>query len=145
MEKKKIIIGLVVLAVAGIGIGLYIKNKNKESASAGGSNEEKKTNESESEEKSASKTDEKVETPKEQKQEPKKELQTRKEKRKACGVRPAFKGKRRDLWSKCVAEGGIVSFIGDGDDFTNTYIDFEGQVDNQFMFSEFENSLDLDL
>lgn len=70
----------------------------------------------------------------------KKELVTRKEKRRACGIKPVFKGKKRDLWNKCVAEGGIASFDGDFDDFTNYYLDVQGQT-----FSEFENSLDLDL
>ena len=76
---------------------------------------------------------------------PKAPLTTRKEKKKACGRKPLNKTKKAE-WQKCVDAGGTASFEGsDFDQFENDYIDFEGEVDNQFMYSDFDNSLNLDL
>jgi|LakMenEpi03Aug12_release.lakeMendotaPanAssembly.Ray.scaffolds.fasta_scaffold449125_2 hypothetical protein len=132
MNKKVIYIGLGLLGVAGV--GFYFWNKSKQSAqkSVAESDEKKDsvtTNiKPQSVEKNAptSKPSNTISTT------PKKApLETRKEKRKACGSKPAFKGKKRDLWQKCVNDGGISSF--------------EGYFDNENMFSEFTNNLDLDL
>ena len=71
-------------------------------------------------------------------------LTNRKEKKKACGRKPLNKTKKAE-WQKCVDAGGTASFEGDFDSFEKDYIDFEGEVDNQFMYSDFDNSLNLDL
>ena len=134
MDKKKILIIVGVVAV--VGIGLYMWNKSKKDTQ-GGLESGAETPTDETATKSAEATTETTESAKTP-------LTTRKEKKKACGRKPLTKKKKAE-WQKCVDAGGTASFEGDFDDFQNDYIDFEGQVDNQFMYSEFENSLNLDL
>jgi len=134
MDKKKILIIVGVVAV--IGVGLYMWNKSKKSAESGAEGGAEASADATAT-KSAEVTPEAT-TP------AKTPLTTRKEKKKACGRKPILKKKKAE-WQKCVDEGGTASFEGDFDDFQNDYIDFEGQVDNQSINSEFENSLNLDL
>ena len=135
MDKKKILIIVGVVAV--IGIGYYMYNKSKKSAEGGaeGGAEAPADATTKSAEAPADATTTTAKAP----------LTTRKEKKKACGRKPLNKTKKAE-WQKCVDAGGTASFEGsDFDQFENDYIDFEGEVDNQFMYSDFDNSLNLDL
>lgn len=148
MDKKKILIGLGVIALIGGIYYFYNKSKTAETEKSGG-------------ESTDSTDSKKVETPaistptaSTPPTEPVKVLETRKERRKACGIEPKkitgiltggvaminFK-KRKAKWQACIDAGGVASFEGD---FTD-YIDFEGQSDSQFMFSEVGSGLNLDL
>jgi hypothetical protein len=49
-----------------------------------------------------------------------KPLETRKDKKKACGRRPLIK-KKREEWQKCVDSGGVASFDGDYDNFDDNF------------------------
>jgi hypothetical protein len=40
-------------------------------------------------------------------------LQTRKDKKKACGRKPLFNKEKKAQWEQCVASGGVASFDGD--------------------------------
>ena len=134
MDKKKILIIVGVVAV--IGIGYYMYNKSKKSAEGGAEG---------GAEAPADATTKSAEAPADATTTPKAPLTTRKEKKKACGRKPLNKTKKAE-WQKCVDAGGTASFEGsDFDQFENDYIDFEGEVDNQFMYSDFDNSLNLDL
>lgn len=148
MDKKKILIGLGAIALIG-GI-YYFYNKSKTTDKVNSSGESTDGTDTKKSETPATSTPTELATT----TEPAKSLATRKERRKACGIEPKkitgvltggvaminFK-KRKAKWQACIDSGGVASFEGD---FTD-YIDFEGQVDNQFMFSEFESNLDLDL
>ena len=134
MDKKKILIIVGVVAV--IGIGYYMYNKSKKSAEGGAEG---------GAEAPADATTKSAEAPADATTTPKAPLTTRKEKKKACGRKPLNKTKKAE-WQKCVDAGGTASFEGsDFDQFENDYIDFEGEVDNQFMYSDFDNRLNLDL
>ena len=134
MDKKKILIIVGVVAV--IGIGYYMYNKSKKSAEGGAEG---------GAEAPADATTKSAEAPADATTPAKAPLTTRKEKKKACGRKPLNKTKKAE-WQKCVDAGGTASFEGsDFDQFENDYIDFEGEVDNQFMYSDFDNSLNLDL
>jgi hypothetical protein len=124
MDKKKIfIIGGIVLAVAGIGFYFWNKSKKASEGSAEGVADGSATTPTDATAKTEEKAPEASATAKAP-------LATRKEKKKACGRKPLNKQKREE-WQKCVDAGGTASF--------------EGEIDNQFMFSEFENNLNLDL
>lgn len=134
MDKKKILIIVGVVAV--IGIGYYMYNKSKKSAEGGAEG---------GAEAPADATTKSAEAPADATTPAKAPLTTRKEKKKACGRKPLNKTKKAE-WQKCVDAGGTASFEGsDFDQFENDYMDFEGEVDNQFMYSDFDNSLNLDL
>jgi len=47
-------------------------------------------------------------------------LETRKDKKQACGRRPLIK-KKREEWQKCVDAGGVASFDGDYDNFDDNF------------------------
>lgn len=47
-------------------------------------------------------------------------LETRKDKKQACGRRPLNK-KKREEWQKCVDAGGVASFDGDYDNFDDNF------------------------
>ncbi len=140
MDKKKIF--LILGGVAVIGIGYYLYNKNKKSTQSAGSTE---TTDGATPNSGTTPTSGTTPASSQSTTAEKLALTTRKEKRKACGRKPKVGKKLKALWQKCVDEGGLASFEGDFDDFENEYIDFSTQVDNQFMFSEFSNNLDLDI
>ena len=71
---------------------------------------------------------------------PVKTLNTRKEKRQACGLKPLLKKKRTE-WQKCVDAGGEASFEGDFDEFERDYMDFQGVG----SYSSFQSQFDIDL
>ena len=154
MDKKKILIIVGVVAVAGI--GFYLWNKSKKTAETGGAEGggETKAPTTNAETKSAEATETTATA--------KKPLTSRKEKKKACGRRPVLKKKRAE-WQKCVDAGGSA-FEGDEyDDFEGDYsnvisenydlfegeeyIDFDGEEEQlqSIIYSEFENNLNLDL
>ena len=117
MDKKKIfIIGGVVLAVAGI--GYYFWNKSKKASEGGAEGGAEGTTTPTD---ATAKTEEKA--PETSAKAP---LNTRKEKKKACGRKPLNK-KKREEWQKCVDAGGTASFEGsDFDQWENDYMDFSG-------------------
>jgi len=127
MDNKKILIGLGILAVAGIGFYFWNKNnKNTESGSEDGAELDLggvATSGKQTPDYSITASDDVLDDTSANSS-----LTTRKEKRKACGLKPlkAFK-KKRAMWEKCVAEGGIASFDGSNfEDFQNDYMDFSG-------------------
>lgn len=133
MDKKKILIGVGLLALIG-GVSYYFYSKSKTPADSNeDSGSTKSTSASEEDMKqppignslSVSSLEPKIAG------EPVKVLETRKEKRKACGMKPLLK-KKRALWERCVAEGGIASFEGDFDEFEETYMDFDNNFDISF-------------
>jgi len=146
MDKKKILIGLGVIALIGGIYYFYNKSKNTEIEKSGG--ESTDNTDSKKVETPAISTPTESTSP----TEPVKVLETRKERRKACGIEPKkitgiltggvaminFK-KRKAKWQACIDAGGMASFEGD---FTD-YIDFEGQADSKYIYSE--SDLDLDL
>ena len=136
MDKKKILIIVGVITVIGIGLFMWNKSKNKTGGAEG-------SVDGGSESSADSTATKSVEPPTVETATSKAPLTTRKEKKQACGRKPLLK-KKREEWQKCVDAGGIASFDGDFDGFQNDYIDFEGQVNNQFS-SDFENVLDLDI
>lgn len=137
MDKKKIF--LIIGGVAVLGIGFYLFNKSKKPADGGaeGSTEGGAEAPADSTTKSAEATPETTANEKTP-------LTKRKDKRKACGRKPLLK-KKKEEWQKCVDAGGSASFEGDFDEFEKDYIDFEGEFNNQVMYCEFENSLNLDI
>ena len=134
MDKKKILIIVGVVAV--VGIGLYMWNKSKKTAEGGA--------EGGAEAPADATATKSAEAPADATATAKTPLTSRKDKKKACGRKPLNKKKKAE-WQKCVDAGGTASFEGDFDSFEKDYMDFEGEIDNQFMYSEFENSLNLDL
>ena len=122
MDKKKILIGLGVVALIG-GI-LYFYNKSKSSQSDSSSSDSSAGT-------SAGTSARTPPTEEDAKIPPTKVLETRKEKRKACGRKP-IGGKKKELWQKCVNEGGTSEFIGDFDEFEESYLDFDNNFDISF-------------
>lgn len=90
--NKKVIVIVGIIAV--VGIGYYLYNKSKASSSetgdlgtgAGDGSTTKSTG---------------------------KPLETRKDKRKACGRKPLINKEKRALYDQCIASGGVASFDGD--------------------------------
>jgi hypothetical protein len=132
MDKKKILIGVGFLALIG-GVSYYFYSKSKKPADS---------NEDSGSAKYTSASEESMKQPPTGNSlsvssvdklagEPVKVLETRKEKRKACGIKPLFK-KKKALWERCVAEGGIASFEGDFDEFEESYMDFDNNFDITF-------------
>jgi len=132
MDKKKILIGVGLIALIG-GVSYYFYSKSKKPADSDeDSGSTKSTSVSyeasqESAPASAPASSSETSTP----IAPVIPLETRKEKRKACGIKPLFK-KKKALWERCVAEGGIASFEGDFDEFEETYMDFDNNFDISF-------------
>jgi hypothetical protein len=157
MKNKKLIIAVGLIALAGV--GFYFWNRSKKSTdtdtdekSVGGARTSGATNTSSgaSDSESNSVTDESTEQGssgtniKDLKGKEKREF--RKETRDICAEKYG-KGVFNKKYNDCKkrVKGGGVAFTGDFDDFQNDYIDFKGQISNQFMFSNFDNDLDLDI
>jgi hypothetical protein len=157
MKNKKVIIVVGLIALAGV--GFYLWNRSKKAGDTGtdeNSVGDKKTGGAvsggkttvsndvvdvvdESKEGSSSGTNIKDLKGKEKRE-------FRKETRDVCAEKYG-KGLVNKKYNDCKkrVKGGGVAFTGDFDDFQNDYIDFKGQVSNQFMFSNFENDLNMDL
>ena len=126
MDKKKIFIGLGIIAVIGGIFYFYNKSKNTQTGNTGGDTTGGDTTDGDTtggENKSADAVTPATETAK--------VLTTRKEKKKACGRRPVLKKKRAE-WQKCVDAGGTSGFEGDFDEFEETYMDFDNNFDVTF-------------
>jgi hypothetical protein len=106
MDKKKILLGIGVLAI--VGVAIYFINKKKKGATEVAETSDAST--------TKSATADAPSTP------AKAPLEKRKEKRKACGRKPLNKEKRAE-WQKCVDAGGVASFEGDFDEFQDDYMD----------------------
>lgn len=138
MNKKKILILIGVASI--IGIGIYLFNKNKKPSQMN------TTDDAEVNSKTATDSANTTDSPNTTKIADLKGKEKREFRKKTRDICKEKYGKGKD-YRQCksrVKKGG-VAFIGDFDDFENDYIDFEGQVDNQCINSEFENSLNLDL
>jgi hypothetical protein len=107
MDKKKMLI-IGIIAIAGIGYYMYTKSKkpttDESDSGTGTGTTETGTGATETG------TTETATT----KSGGIKPLETRKDKKKACGRRPLIK-KKREEWQKCVDSGGVASF----DDYDN--------------------------
>jgi hypothetical protein len=116
MDKKKILIIVGIVAVGGI--GFYLWNKSKKTAEGGAEG---------GAEAPADATTKTAEAPADATKSAtaKTPLNTRKEKKKACGRKPLNKNKKAE-WQKCVDAGGTASFEGDFDQWQNDYMDFSG-------------------
>jgi hypothetical protein len=91
--NKKVIVIVGIIAV--VGIGYYMYNKSKASSQTGdlgtGTGDGSQTTKSTTG----------------------KPLETRKDKKQACGRKPLLNKEKRALWEQCVASGGVASFDGD--------------------------------
>lgn len=147
MKNKKVIIVVGLIALAGV--GFYLWNKSKTGANSDSSeNKVDGTRSSDaSDSESNNVTDESTEggssgtNIKDLKGKDKREF--RKETRDICKEKYVRGKDYRQCKSR--VKGGGVAFTGDFDDFRNDYIDFKGQISNQFMFSNFDSDLNLDL
>lgn len=133
MDKKKILIGVGLLALIG-GVSYYFYSKSKKPTDSDeGSGSTKSSSVSyEASQQSASAPASPPASESSAPIAPVIPLETRKEKRKACGMKPFLSKKKRALWERCVAEGGIASFEGDFDEFEETYMDFDNNFDISF-------------
>jgi hypothetical protein len=94
--NKKVIVIVGIIAVAGI--GYYMYNKSKASSETGDLGT------------GATGTGDGSQTTKSTTGTP---LETRKDKRKVCGLKPLLNKEKRALYDQCVASGGVASFDGD--------------------------------
>jgi hypothetical protein len=161
MDKKKLLIIGGTLLVAGVGAGIYFWKKSKSSNVEESKEEvkEKKADIPKGEKAQILRVKENFQARKEIKPTlidiefeekkpasasetptPVKTLNTRKEKRQACGLKPLLKKKRTE-WQKCVDAGGEASFEGDFDEFERDYMDFQGVG----SYSSFQSQFDIDL
>ena len=124
MDKKKIFIGLGIIAVIG---GIYYFYNKSKNANTGNSGDTGTTDAEKSATESAvtPATESAVTTA------TKKALTSKKEKKKACGRRPLNKSRRAE-WQKCVDAGGTSSVQGDFDEFEEYYLDFDNSFDISF-------------
>ena len=117
MNKKYILIGVGILAVAGIGFYFWNKSKNATNSEvAEGGTEGNGETSADSTTKSSTPTSTSSSTPSATPTStpsatPKPVLETRKDKRKACGRKPILK-KKKEEWQKCIDAGGVASFEG---------------------------------
>ena len=117
MNKKYILIGVGILAVAGI--GFYFWNKSKNATDGGvaeggteGGTEASADSTTKSTTPSATPSSTPTSTPSATPSAtPKPVLETRKDKRKACCRKPILK-KKKEEWQKCIDAGGVASFEG---------------------------------
>jgi len=112
MDKKKILIGVGLLAVIGIALYLYNKSKTSDSTEDTGNTDSTKSTTADATTPTADATTTTAKAP----------LEKRREKRQACGRKPLNKQKK-EKWQKCVDAGGVVSFEGDFDEFEDDYMD----------------------
>jgi hypothetical protein len=94
--NKKVIVIVGIIAV--VGIGYYMYNKSKASSETGDLGT------------GATGTGDGSQTTKSTTGKP---LETRKDKKQACGRKPLINKEKRALWEQCVASGGVASFDGD--------------------------------
>lgn len=154
MKNKKVIIVVGLIALAGVGFYLWNRSKNAGDTGADESSVgDKRTGGAVSGGKATASND--VDDVDESKSgsssgtnikdlKGKEKREFRKETRDVCAEKYGkYNKKYRDCKKR--VKGGGVAFTGDFDDFQNDYIDFKGQVSNQFMFSNFENDLNMDL
>jgi len=159
MKNKKVIIVVGLIALAGVGFYLWNRSKNAGDTGADESSVgDKRTGGSASGGKATASNDvDDVDDVDESKSgsssgtnikdlKGKDKREFRKETRDVCAEKYG-KGLFNKKYNDCKkrVKGGGVAFTGDFDDFQNDYIDFKGQVSNQFMFSNFENDLNMDL
>jgi LPXTG-motif cell wall-anchored protein len=145
MDKKKLLIIGGVLLVAGAGIYFWKKSKDGTSSdsddnSTGSKSDGSTKSTTATAPTTASAPVTETTAPATETTAPAKTLNTRKEKRKACGRRPALKKKRTE-WQQCVDAGGEASFEGDFDGFQRDYMDFQGVG----SYSSFQSQFDIDL
>lgn len=124
MDKKKIFIGLGIIAVIG---GIYYFYNKSKNAQAGNSGSTDSTGTGSSTGAETPANENAVTTP----TTPAKVLTTRKDKKKACGRKPLNKNKKAE-WQKCVDAGGTSGFEGDFDEFEESYMDFDNNFDITF-------------
>lgn len=93
MNKKVI---LIVGVIAVIGVGYYMWNKSQTSSGETGELGEGSTDGATTKSTSANKP-----------------LETRKDKRKACGRKPLLNKEKRAMYEQCIASGGVASFDGE--------------------------------
>jgi hypothetical protein len=126
MDKKKILIGVGIIALIGGIYYFYNKSKKADTGNAGGESTGTSTGTSTGSADAGTPATETAVTTA-----TKKALTSRKDKKKACGRRPVNKTKRAE-WEKCVDAGGTSSFQGDFDEFEETYLDFDNSYDISF-------------
>jgi hypothetical protein len=141
MDKKKILIIVGVVAVIGIGYYMYNKSKKPAEGGAEGGAEAPTDATTKSAEAPADATAT-AQNIKDLKGKEKRDF--RKGTRDVCKEKYG-KGKDYRDCQKRVKGGGVAFDGSDFDQFEKDYIDFEGETDNQFMYSDFDNSLNLDL
>ena len=147
MDKKKLLIIGGVLLVAGAGIYFWKKSKDGTSSDSDDNSEGSKSDGSTKSTTATSPTTAsapvtETTAPATETTAPAKTLNTRKEKRKACGLKPLpIQKKKRAEWQKCVDAGGEASFEGDFDEFERDYMDFQGVG----SYSSFQSQFDIDL
>ena len=127
MDKKKILIGVGIIALIGGIYYFYNKSKKADTENAGGEStggESTGTNTGTTDAGTPA-TESAVTTATKQ------ALTSRKAKKKACGRRPLNKTKRAE-WQKCVDAGGTSEFEGDFDEFEESYMDFDNNFDISF-------------
>ena len=90
--NKKVIVIVGIIAVIGVGYYMYSKSKasSSETGDLGTAGDGSQTTKSTG-----------------------KPLETRKDKRKACGRKPLINKEKRALYDQCIASGGVASFDGD--------------------------------
>jgi|694.fasta_scaffold04443_14 hypothetical protein len=142
MDKKKIFIGLGIIAVIGGVYYFYNKSKNAQTGNTGGDTTGGDTTGGENKSADTVAPVPEAETPTAPTKAP---LESKKDKRKACGIEPKkitglltggvaminFK-KRKAKWQQCVDAGGKSGFEGDFDEFEESYMDFDNNFDISF-------------
>ena len=120
MDKKKMLI-IGIIAIAGIGYYMYTKSKkpttDESDSGTGDSGTGTGTGDSGTGTGATETGATETATTKSGGIKP---LETRKDKKKACGRRPLSK-KKREEWQKCVDSGGVASFDGDYDNFDDNF------------------------
>jgi hypothetical protein len=123
MDKKKMLI-IGIIAIAGIGYYMYTKSKKPTTDESDSGTGDSGTGDSGTGTGTGATETGTTETGTTETATTKsggiKPLETRKDKKKACGRRPLIK-KKREEWQKCVDSGGVASFDGDYDNFDDNF------------------------